>query len=162
MTTIRLYDISQLYDAGGEIVFFKKELYKTSNVIHQKLLSGEVIAYDIFGRVIPVTDAAEQLLVMVDSPEELTTTEAIYHNMDIGKQILALWREYVIIKSKELGITGQGMEQLQSFYLIECALLAGMLYEASQMISDMPEDDIITPYIKQRFSTACITADRLG
>lgn len=158
---IKLYNISHLYEAG-EIVFFKKELYKVSNDLHQKILSGEVIAYDIFGRTMDASDATDQLLIMVDSPVVLTTTEAIYHNMELGKQILALWREYVILKSAELGISGQGMTQLQNFYLIECALLAGMLYEASQMISDMPEDDIITPYIKQRFSTACITADRLG
>lgn len=158
---IKLYNISHLYEAG-EIVFFKKELYKVSNDLHQKILSGEVIAYDIFGRTMDASDATDQLLIMVDSPVVLTTTEAIYHNMELGKQILALWREYVILKSAELGISGQGMTQLQNFYLLECALLAGMLYEASQMISDMPEDDIITPYIKQRFSTACITADRLG
>lgn len=159
---IRLYDISQLYEAGEEIVFYKKELYKISNVIHQKLLSGEVIAYDIFGRAMTGSDAAEQLLIMVDSPVVLSTTEAIYHNMAVGQQILALWREYVIIKSRELGVTGQGMEQLQSFYLIECALLAGMLYEASQMVLTMTENTVITSYIKQRFSTACTTADRLG
>ena len=116
---IHLYGISQLYEAGEEIVFYKKELYKISNVIHQKLLSGEVIAYDIFGRAMTGNDAAEQLLIMVDSPVVLSTTEAIYHNMAVGQQILALWREYVIIKSRELGVTGQGMEQLQSFYLIE-------------------------------------------
>lgn len=159
---IRLYDTSQLYEVGDEIVFFKKELYKTSNTIHQKLLPGEVVAYDIFGRAMTAEDAAEQLLVMVDSPEELTTTEAIYHNMNVGKQILALWREYVIIKSNELGITGQGIEQLQNFYLIECALLAGMLYEASQMVLSMTENDVITSNIKQRFSSACLSADRLG
>lgn len=159
---IRLYDISQLYEEGDEIVFYKKELYKISNVIHQKLLSGEVIAYDIFGRAMTVSDAAEQLLIMVDSPVVLSTTEAIYHNMAVGQQILALWREYIIIKSRELGVTGQGMEQLQSFYLIECALLAGMLYEASQMVLTMTENAMITSYIKQRFSTACTTADRLG
>lgn len=141
-----------------------KELYKTSNALHQNILSGAgaVVAYDIFGNAMTASDAAEQLLIMVDSPDVLTLTEAIYHNMEVGKQILALWREFVILKSTELGISGQGMTQLQNFYLIECALLAGMLYEASHMISDMPEDDIITPYIKQRFSTACITADRLG
>ena len=71
---IRLYDTSQLYEVGDEIVFFKKELYKTSNAIHQKLLSGEVVAYDIFGRAMTAEDAAERLLVMVDSPEELATT----------------------------------------------------------------------------------------
>lgn len=158
---IKLYNISHLYEAG-EIVFFKKELYKTSNALHQNILSGAVVAYDIFGNVMTASDAAEQLLIMVDSPDVLTLTEAIYHNMEVGKQILALWREYVILKSTELGISGHGMTQLSNFYLIECALLAGMLWEASQMVLAIPCNEVITEYIKQRFSTACITADRLG
>ena len=148
--TIKLYNISHLYEAG-EIVFFKKELYKTSNSLHQQILNGEVIPYDIFGNVMPAVEAVEQLLAMVDSPAPLNTTEAIFHNMEVGRQILALWREYVIIKSAELGITGHGITQLQNFYLIECALLAGMLYEASQMTLLMPEDQVITSYIKGRF-----------
>ena len=159
--TVTLYDISHLYEAG-EIIFYKKELYKTSGPLHNQILNGTVVAYDIFGNVMTPTEAAEQLLLMVDSPAPLTTTEAIYHNMEVGRQILALWREYVIIKSAELGITGQGITQLQNFYLIECALLAGMLYEASQMTLLMPEDQVITSYIKGRFAQACITADRLG
>lgn len=158
---VTLYDIFHLYGAD-EIIFYKKELYKTSGPLHNQILNGTVIAYDIFGNVMTPTDAAEQLLSMVDSPAVLNTTEAIYHNMEIGKQILALWREYVIIKSTELGITGQGIEQLQNFYLVECALLAGMLYEASQMVLTMAENVVITPYIKQRFSNACLSADRLG
>lgn len=158
---VKLYDISPLYEAG-EIIFYKKELYKISGPLHNKILNGNVIAYDIFGNVMPAVEAAEQLLAMVDSPAPLNTTEAIYHNMEVGRQILALWREYVIIKSAELGITGQGITQLQNFYLIECALLAGMLYEASQMTLLMPEDKVITPYIKGRFAQACITADRLN
>lgn len=158
---VTLYDISHLYEAS-ETVFYKKELYKTSGSLHNKILNGTVIAYDIFGNVMTPPDAAEQLLAMVDSPAPLTTTEAIFHNMEVGKQILALWREYVILKSAELGITGQGITQLQSFYLMECALLAGMLYEASQMVLTMPEDQVITAFIKQRFATACNTADRLN
>jgi hypothetical protein len=158
---IKLYNISHLYEAG-EIVFFKKELYKTSNELHQHILNGTVVAYDIFGNAMSANDAADQLLIMVDSPDVLTLTEAIYHNMEVGKQILALWREYVILKSTELGISGHGMTQLSNFYLIECALLAGMLWEASQMVLAMPCNEVITEYIKHRFSQACITADRLG
>ena len=158
--TVTLYDISHLYEAG-EIIFYKKELYKTSGPLHNQILNGTVIAYDIFGNVMIPEEAAEQLLAMVDSPAPLNTTEAIFHNMEVGKQILSLWREYVIIKSAELGITGQGITQLQNFYLIECALLASMLFEAAQMTMLMPEDQVITAFIKQRFATACTTADRL-
>ena len=158
---VPVYSISHLYEAG-EIIFYKKELYKTSGPLHNQILNGTVIAYDIFGNAMTPAEAAEQLLAMVDSPAPLTTPEAIIHNMEVGKQILALWREYVILKSAELGITGQGITQLQSFYLIECALLAGMLFEAAQMTMIMPEDQVITAFIKQRFATACLTADRLN
>ena len=158
---LTLYDIPRIYEAG-EIIFYKKELYKISGSLHNQILNGTVVAYDIFGNAITSAEAAEQLLAMVDSPAPLNTTEAIVHNMEVGKQILSLWREYVIIKSAELGITGQGITQLQNFYLIECALLAGMLFEAAQMTMLMPEDRVITAFIKQRFSTACNTADRLN
>lgn len=158
---LTLYDIPRIYEAG-EIIFYKKELYKISGSLHNQILNGTVVAYDIFGNAITSAEAAEQLLAMVDSPAPLNTTEAIVHNMEVGKQILSLWREYVIIKSAELGITGQGITQLQNFYLIECALLAGMLFEAAQMTMLMPEDRVITAFIKQRFATACNTADRLN
>jgi hypothetical protein len=158
---LTLYDIPRIYEAG-EIIFYKKELYKISGSLHNQILNGTVVAYDIFGNAMTPAEAAEQLLAMVDSPAPLNTTEAIFHNMEVGKQILSLWREYVIIKSAELGITGQGITQLQNFYLIECALLAGMLYEAAQMTMLMPEDQVITAFIKQRFATACNTADRLN
>lgn len=158
---LTLYDIPRIYEAG-EIIFYKKELYKISGSLHNQILNGTVVAYDIFGNAMAPAEAAEQLLAMVDSPAPLNTTEAIFHNMEVGKQILSLWREYVIIKSAELGITGQGITQLQNFYLIECALLAGMLFEAAQMTMLMPEDQVITAFIKQRFATACNTADRLN
>lgn len=156
-----LYNISPLFEAG-EIVFYKKELYKTSNQLHSDILNGVVIPFDIFGNEMDKVEAAEHLLSMIDSPEILSTSQAIYHNMQLGKQILALWREYVIIKSKALGITGQGLEQIQQFYLVECALLGGMLWEASQMVLAIPENDVITSYIKNRFSHACLSADRIG
>jgi hypothetical protein len=85
----------------------------------------------------------------------------ITRNMELGKSILALWREYVIIKSRELGITGQGIAQLEQFYLIECAMLGGMLSEASQMVLTMPTNIVITDDIKDRFSKACVSADHI-
>lgn len=154
-----LFDISHLYEAG-EIVYYKKDLYKISGQLHSDILNNTIKAYNIFGEEMAPDEAAAQLLLMVDNPAPLSRTAAIYHNMDIGKQILALWREYVMIKSDALSITGQGIPQLKNFFLIECALLGGMLNEASQMISEAPEDSIVTPLIKQRFSTACLTANR--
>lgn len=159
--TITLYNISHLYDVDDSVVFYKRELYKESNQLHQGILDGTHIAHDIFGRPMDATEAAEQLLIMVDSPSELTATEAIYHNMELGKQILALWREYVMIRNAELGISGIGIAQLQNFYLVICALLSGMLAEAALMIEAAPTDEIITDYIKQRFATACRVADRI-
>lgn len=154
-------DIPRIYDADG-IVFYKKELYKISGALHSKILNGSIKAYDIFGNEMLPDIAANQLLDMVDDPAPLSINSAIWYNTEVGKQILVLWREYVIIKSKELGITGQGIPQLQNFYLIECALLAGLLSEASEMVMLMPEDQLITPFIKERFATACLTADRLN
>lgn len=160
--TITLHSISKLFSADDEIIFYKKELFKTSNQLQQGILAGDIVAYDIFGNVMTPTEASKQLLTMVDSPVQLSIPDAISYNMEIGMQVLALWREYIIVKSAELGISGKGLEQLTSFHLIIDALLAGMLWEASQMVLTIPTDDLVTDYIKTRFSQACLSADRLG
>ena len=159
--TITLHSIPKLFSADDEIIFYKKELFKTSHTLHAGILAGDIIANDIFGNRMDAADAASQLLTMVDSPVELSIPDAISYNMEIGRQILALWREYVIIKSAELGISGKGLEQLTSFHLIIDALLAGMLWEANKMVLTIPTDDLVTDFIKTRFSHACLSADRL-
>ena len=86
----------------------------------------------------------------------------ILRNMEVGKQILALWREYVILKSSELGINGQGLVQLNAFSSIGIALTFGCLYEAAELIPSMVEDNIVTAEIKQKFINACLSADHIG
>lgn len=159
--TITLHTISNLFGIDTEVVFYKRDLYKRSNQLRQGIEAGTVIAYDIFGNAIEPGIAVRQLLAMTDSPDVLSIPDAVYHNMEIGRGILALWREYIIVKSKELGITGKGLEQLAAFHLIIDALLAGMLWEASQMVLTIPTDELVTEYIKTRFSQACLSADRL-
>ena len=86
----------------------------------------------------------------------------ILRNMELGKVILAKFREWVYRRNAELGISGNGIELLQSFYLIECALLAGMLSEASYLIANtIPETNIITAECKLKFSNACSSADHV-
>lgn len=159
--TITLHSIPKLFSADDEIIFYKRELFKTSDTLHAGILTGDIIAHDIFGNQMDPADAASQLLSMVDSPVELSIPDAISYNMEIGRQVLALWREYSIVKSAELGISGKGLEQLTSFHLIIDALLSGMLWEASAMVLQIPTDEVVTDYIKTRFSQACLSADRL-
>ena len=159
--TITLHTISNLFGVESEVIFYQRELYKRSNQLRQDIEAGTVTAYDIFGNPIEKDLAVRQLLAMTDSPEDLSIPDAVYNNMEIGKGILALWREYIIVKSRELGITGKGLEQLAAFHLIIDALLAGMLWEASQMVLTIPTDDLVTDFIKTRFSQACLSADRL-
>lgn len=86
----------------------------------------------------------------------------IIRNMELGKSILAKFREWVYKKNAELGISGNGVELLQSFYLIESALLAGMLSEASYLIANtIPDTDIVTAECKSKFSQACTSADHI-
>lgn len=85
----------------------------------------------------------------------------IIRNMELGKSIIAKFREYVIRRNAELGISGNGITILQNFNLIAVALLCGMLYEASSLISQMPEDQVITAEIKQKFSLACLSANHI-
>lgn len=85
----------------------------------------------------------------------------IIRNMELGRSILAKFREWVYRKNAELGISGNGVELLQAFYMIEAALLAGMLDEASTLISQITETAVVTAECKQRFSAACISADHM-
>lgn len=88
--------------------------------------------------------------------------DQIIRNMELGKSILAKFREWVYRKNAELGISGNGVDLLQSFHLIECALLAGMLSEASYLIANtIPETNIITAECKSKFAQACTSADHI-
>jgi len=85
----------------------------------------------------------------------------ILRNMELGLAIVAKWREYVILKSAELGISGQGLVQLNAFSNIGIALTFGCLAEAAELIPAMAEDDVVTAEIKQKFISACLSADHI-
>ena len=85
----------------------------------------------------------------------------ILRNMELGLAIVAKWREYVILKSAELGISGQGLVQLNAFSNIGIALTFGCLAEAAELIPAMAEDSVVTAEIKQKFISACLSADHI-
>ena len=85
----------------------------------------------------------------------------ILRNMELGVVIVAKWREYVILKSAELGISGQGIAQLNSFSNIGVALTFGCLAEAAELIPSMVEDNVVTAEIKQKFINACLSGDHI-
>lgn len=85
----------------------------------------------------------------------------ILRNMELGLVIVAKWREYVFLKSEELGISGQGLAQLNAFSNIGIALTFGCLAEAAELIPSMAEDSIVTAEIKQKFINACLSGDHI-
>ena len=85
----------------------------------------------------------------------------ILRNMELGLVLVAKWREYVILKSDELGISGQGLVQLNAFSNIGIALTFGCLSEAAELIPAMVEDNVVTAEIKQKFINACLSADHI-
>lgn len=118
---------------------------------------------DIFGDDIIMFDAVTESGNNRDRDSTITNTYCkIVRNMELGKQVLAKFREWVYRKNAELGISGNGIELLQAFYLIEAALLAGMLSEASTLISQITEATVVTAECKQRFSAACLSADHMA
>lgn len=149
--------ISSLYSIGGDVVFYRKDLYKCVGLYAQSLRDGSMVGVDIFGNEMTPTLAEDCLLSMVDYPGNDTYAENVAVNIQIGAYLVALWREYVA----QSGVPGQGLPQLQSFSTIGLGLLMGCLYEAAQLIPMMPEDEVITPVIKSRFAAACTSANRL-
>ena len=117
---------------------------------------------DIFGDDVIMFDAITESGNNRDRDSAITNTCCkIVRNMELGKQVLAKFREWVYRKNEELGISGNGVELLSSFYMIECALLAGMLFEASELISQITVSPVITTECKAKFSAACLSADHM-
>ena len=117
---------------------------------------------DIFGDDVLMFYATDEADNNANRDRTITGTYCqIVRNMELGKSIIAKFREYVIRKNAELGISGNGIAILQNFNLIAVALLAGMLAEASSLILQIPEDQVITAEIKQKFSLACTSADHI-
>ena len=87
--------------------------------------------------------------------------DQIIRNMELGLVLVAKWREYVFLKSDELGISGQGLVQLNAFSNIGIALTFGCLSEAAELIPAMVEDNVVTAEIKQKFINACLSADHI-
>lgn len=118
---------------------------------------------DIFGDDVIMFDAVTESGNNRDRDSTITNTCCkIVRNMELGKQVLAKFREWVYRKNAELGISGNGVELLQAFYMIEAALLAGMLSEASTLISQITETAVVTAECKTKFSAACLSADHMG
>lgn len=90
------------------------------------------------------------------------TSGQILRNMELGLAIVAKWREHVILKSAELGISGQGLVHLNAFSHIGVALTFGCLAEAAELIPSMVEDNVVTAEIKQKFIEACLSADHIN
>jgi hypothetical protein len=120
------------------------------------------IILDIFGDAVSMYEAINESGNNIDRDSNITGTCCqIKRNMELGMDIIAKWREYVIRKSDELNITGQGLVQLNAFSGIALALTTGCLAEASLLIPSMSEDDVITAEIKQKFINACNSADHI-
>ena len=118
--------------------------------------------HDIFGDDVAVAEAMSEADKNRNRDSTVTNTCCkITRNMELGKIILAKFREWVYMKNEELGISGNGIELLNDFYMIEAALLAGMLDEASTLISRITETEVVTATCKQRFAAACLSADHM-
>lgn len=120
------------------------------------------IIHDLLGEDVSMAEAMIEADKNRNRDSTVTNTcDKITRNMELGKIILAKFREWVYRKNEELGISGNGVELLQAFYMIEAALLAGMLDEASTLISQITETAVVTAECKQRFSAACLSADHM-
>lgn len=142
-----------VYEINGNVVFGKAFTVPSY---------PEPIIKDIFGDNVSKFDAIDEADRNKNRDSTISSTCCqLTRNAELGKLILIKFREYVYRRNAELGISGNGVELLQSFYLIECGLLAGMLDECSSMILAMPTNEVLTIEIKEKFAKACKSADHI-
>lgn len=149
--------ISPLYSINGEVVFYRPGLHLDLETLVPKCSEESVECIDIFGRAVVPEKAVEYLLLMADFPRKKSVAENGLINIHVGTVLLALWREYVV----NTGVQGQGLPQMAAFSTIGTGLLMGCLWEVSDLILAMPNDEVINDEIKARFSKACKTANRM-
>lgn len=150
----------RLLKIDNEVVFYSETLPKRALALSTSLDNGSK-AYDISGNEMDVNTAKEELVLMQNPAGYSSTLQKIAKNAEVGNSLIFLWREYTIDKGSELGISGQGIPMLQSMTLLVQALQTGCLSEASEIIAQLPETEVITSQIKQNFRDACISADLL-
>ena len=142
-----------VYEINGNVVFGKAFIVPSY---------PEPIIKDIFGDNVSKFDAIDEADRNKNRDSSISSTYCqLTRNAELGKLILIKFREYVYRRNAELGISGNGITILESLNLIAVALLTGMLAEASSLILLIPEDQVITAEIKQKFSLACTSADHV-
>lgn len=150
----------RLLKIDDEVVFYSETLPKRALDLSLSLDNGSK-AYDIQGKEMDVNTAKEELVLMQNPAGYSSTLQKIAKNAEVGNSLIFLWREYSIDKGTELGISGQGIPMLQSMSLLIQALQTGCLSEASEIIAQLTETEVITSQIKQNFIQACKSADLL-
>ena len=150
----------RLLKIDEEVVFYSETLPKRALALSLSLDNGSK-AYDIQGKEMDAETAKKEIVLMQNPAGYSSTLQKIAKNAEVGNSLIFLWREYTIDKGSELGISGQGIPMLQSLMLLTQAFQTGCLSEAADIITQIPETEVITSRIKQNFRDACISADLL-
>ena len=150
----------RLLKIDEEIVFYSETLPKRALALSLSLDNG-LKAYDIQGKEVDSETAKKELVLMQNPAGYSSTIQKIAKNAEVGNSLIFLWREYTIDKGSELGISGQGIPMLQAMTLLVQAFQTGCLSEAADLITQIPETEVITSQIKQNFRDACTSADLL-
>ena len=150
----------RLLKIDNEVVFYSDTLPKRALALSLSLDNGSK-AYDIQGKEMDAETAKKEIVLMQNPAGYSSTLQKIAKNAEVGNSLIFLWREYTIDKGSELGISGQGIPMLQAMTLLVQAFQTGCLSEAADIITQIPETEVITSQIKQNFRDACTSADLL-
>jgi hypothetical protein len=99
-------------------------------------------------------EAANNFLIICDSQEWTTNIEKIYRNIELSKLIIA------VVKSEILEYEN-GIVYLVKLQETIVTLQTGSFFTASQLLSTVERDEVLTDERLLRWSEMCISADSL-
>lgn len=152
-----LYKIVNKETTEEEVLFYKPFINSRRNEIYNKIINGDVVAYDILNSSIEdVDEAGTMFLNMIDLIENnpLTWIACNERNMRIAFIIISIVRY-------ELKDHENGIDYLNKLSPAIDIIQVGMFNDASNYILSLIPDDIITDEQLNRWSNLLLSANSL-
>lgn len=147
--------INKLYKVDDNIVFYSPNLTAVRDSYYDGIISGEMIAYDVYGNVMDKYEAGAAFMKIRDYMQNpLSLSDQIYRNMKVADFLIATVKEELISESTPL-------EYMSKLDTVISLIQTGSLDTAATQLLSMIPDDIITDEQITRWASYCTSADAI-